>query len=43
MTKAKPTIPAIGAAGKFASLVVPELANRGESSRADFRLNVLPI
>ena len=33
MTKTKSTILAIGAAGKFASLVVPELAKRGARER----------
>ena len=33
MTKTNSTILAIGAAGKFASLVVPELAKRGAKVR----------
>ena len=33
MTKTKSTILAVGAAGKFASLVVPELAKRGAKVR----------
>jgi hypothetical protein len=41
MTKIKSTILAIGAAGQFASLVVPELAKRGAKVRG-FRLAICP-